>query len=115
MEVGKLYKVLNHWWALYPTIRALRECGHSTIVRSGVDDTQQVASPEVRANSWARYWSRALVCEVGYITQGDLIVCLEEVDSWYVKILTPNGKMGWILKTAETDHNFSEATLENST
>jgi len=120
METGKLYKVMNHWWALYPTQIALEQCGHSTVVQTGVHSTIY-NSPEVIAESWTKYWSRALDCEIKCIREGEMFVVLERDKnfSWYVKVLTTNGDVGWLCwlrrsakKQKECDV-FSEVALED--
>ena len=132
MEVGTLYKVINHWWAVYPTIKNLNECGHTAIVKTDASSTKRSLPSKVLAEEWARYWSRSLNCEVKYIEQDELFVCLElqpipnKEQSYYVKVIATSGTIGWIYNTPRrseyalsTNDSFLssvvEANLENIT
>ena len=83
-RIGKLYQIKQYFWMVYPSkdianVAAAR-CAYAT-------DTERLA---------AAYCSRQLNCNVTYIPKNG-IFCLLEQDENYLKILSTNGELGWII------------------
>jgi hypothetical protein len=83
MKIGNLYKVKKKFWLLYPT----KEKAYA----ADAFCPSFVAAAE-RGSS---YWSKFYNCEVTYFSP-DLIVVFLEEDGELKKVLTLDGRIGWI-------------------
>jgi len=84
MNIGKLYQINKYYWLLYPSkdIAAVAAPGAATAADS--------------ADSAAAVYSKRFNCNVSYISSNS-IFCLLEQDGKFMKILTTNGEVGWIV------------------
>ena len=97
MNIGSLYKVKKYFWLLYPTKETV-----------AVAAPHGVAAPHRRApDEYASYWSKSFNCEGTYFSPDSYIVFLEE-DGVFKKVLTSDGKIGWIWFTKNYNDCFEE-------
>ena len=73
-KTGKLYQIKKYYWMLFPT----KETASSSAVAS------------------TAYLSKQFNCNVTYISPND-IFCLLEQDGNFMKVLTINGEIGWMI------------------
>ena len=95
MNIGSLYKVKKYFWLLYPT----KETGVGTAAE--VEAVEEVAA----------YWSKRFNCEVTYFPLDSIVVFLEE-DGLFKKVLTSDGKIGWIWFDESYNDYFEEVKSE---
>ena len=81
LKLGNLYKIQKCFWMVYP----------SKDIAGDTNATIAAETPESAA-----YWSKQYNCNIIYISPND-IFCLIEENGEYLKILTTNGEMGWII------------------
>ena len=92
-NVGKLYQVKKLDWLLYPT---------KDIAAAAAADADYAAVSLVAANDptkaayWLDYLSKYFNCNVTYISPNS-IFCLIEKDGNFLKILSTNGELGWMI------------------
>ena len=94
MQVGKLYQVKKLFWLLFPSKEIV-----ATAVATAADGDATDAD----------YWSKYFNCNVTYISPKD-IFCLIEKDGKYLKVLTTNGELGWIIY--DEDQDWTKGTIE---
>jgi hypothetical protein len=83
MKIGKLYQVKKYFWLLYPSKDiAVAEA--------------PAAGPFAAADAAAAHYGKYLKCNVSYI-EPNSIFCLLEQDGEYIKVLSTNGEVGWII------------------
>ena len=93
MNVGKLYQVKKWFWLLYPSRDIAARCSPPATV--GVVDLA--------------YYSRKYNCNVTYISPNS-IFCLLEKDENFLKVLTTNGELGWMIN--QQDEAWAKDTIE---
>ena len=86
MNVGKLYQVKKYFWLLYPS----KEIADAHVFAS-LDTTAALA-----ASTTAASYSKKYNCNVSYISPNS-IFCFLEQDGNFMKILSTNGELGWII------------------
>jgi hypothetical protein len=111
MNIGKLYQIKKYFWYLYPTngaaTAAAREVAdgvdprHVGVARVAATAPNTVTAAPDDADDddaayWTDYWSNQLNCDVSYLSPSD-IFCLLEKDGTFLKVLTTNGEIGWII------------------
>ena len=98
MEIGKLYKTKELYWLLYPSkdIARTARCG---------------AAAEAHAANWVNCWSKHLNCNVSYISPNSLFMLLEQTDR-FCRILSTEGKIGWIYFTEWYKGDIEEVKVE---
>ena len=101
-NVGNLYQIKKYFWYLYPS-----KDGADEALRSGriphSTDTEASASRSIV------YWSKELKCNVTYIAPNS-IFCLIEQDGEYLKVLSTNGELGWMIYSE--DEAWTKGTIE---
>ena len=75
-DKGKLYQVKKYFWYLYPS--------------------KETAADAAAAVSATAYWSKEFNCNVTYISPNS-IFCLLESNGKFLKVLTTNGEIGWMI------------------
>ena len=96
MNIGSLYTVKKWFWVLFPTKETAIPC--------------HTDAADVAAN--ASYWSKRFNCEVTYFSLDSYIVFLEE-DGVFKKVLTSDGRIGWIWWSDESYNDcFEEMKTE---
>lgn len=103
MKVGGLYQFNELYWYLYPS----KDIG--VIVGDILDCAAHV---EKTAHYYSGYWSRRSSCRVSYLEPTNIFCLLERADK-FCKVLTTNGKLGWIV-LADWCRNDIEEVKENS-
>ena len=82
MNIGSLYKVKKWSWLLFPT-------------KETADAADDAAAGARHADAYAVYWSKRFNCDVSYFSLDSIVVFLEE-DGVFKKVLTSDGRIGWI-------------------
>ena len=107
LNVGKLYQIKKYSWMLYPSKEIATApntvTGNGTLWASSLSDAY-----------WLDYWSNQLNCNMTYISKNS-IFCLLEEDGKYLKILSTNGELGWIIYPKNEEWNkgsIEEVTQE---
>ena len=88
MNIGSLYTVKKFYWLIFPTKALAR-------LLTILPDDSALPASAIDAIAAAACWSRAYNCEVTYFCPDSIVVFLEE-DGNYKKVLTSEGKIGWI-------------------
>ena len=101
MNIGSLYTVKKYFWVLFPsketTSKALGRSLSLNCALSDVVDVRNVAA----------WYSELFNCEVTYFSPKTLVVFLEE-DGRYKKVLTSDGRIGWIWFSESYNNCFEE-------
>ena len=88
MNIGKLHQIKKYYWLLYPTKDVAS------------DNTLAVTRPArptaVVCERTAADLSKEFNCNVSYISENS-IFCLLEQDGKYLKVLSTNGELGWMI------------------
>ena len=95
MNIGSLYRVKKDFWFLFPT----REIAAAAAARSAL------------ARSAAAYWSKHSNCEVTYFSPDSIVVFLEN-DGKFKRVLTGDGRIGWIWFNKDYISCFEEVSNE---
>jgi len=91
MNIGKLYQVKEYFWLLYPSKDIAAAHRRPAAARSGVGP-QGVATA-----AWVvAYYSKEYNYNVSYLNPNS-IFCLLEQDGNFMKILSTEGNIGWII------------------
>jgi len=85
MNIGKLYKNNGRFWFLYPS---------KDIAVTAATATRPAAT--TYADDVAAYLSKHFKCNVSYIKPNS-VFCLLEKDGEFIKVLSTNGEVGWII------------------
>ena len=101
MNIGNSYKVKDFCWLLFPTKEKATELF--------VDRTNYSAS--TGGVSVAHWCSKQYNCEVTSFSPDSMITFLEE-DRIYKKVLTSDGRIGWIWFKEPYDFSFEEISNE---
>jgi hypothetical protein len=104
MKIGKLYKNNEYFWLLYPSkdIAAAADAVGLPIWfaanRFAVGAPPHAAHParDPRLARHVAYYSKHFKCNVSYI-EPNSIFCLLEQDGEYIKVLSTNGELGWMI------------------
>lgn len=94
-EVGKLYEVKKWFWFLAPSLDTCRRLKVVTNVEFGFTNVDG----QLNADDAARLWSRSLNCEISIISEKSFVVVLEKTTSAELKVLTGDGRVGWLVIT----------------
>ena len=84
MKIGKLYQINKSFWYLYPTKDIAADAGK----------TVPPATHHAPQADTATYLSKRYNCN---ITTENSIFCLIEKDEKYLKVITSNGEIGWMI------------------
>jgi len=101
MNVGSLYTVKKFSWLRFPTKKIAVERMECSI-------PVLYAPPNPAA---ASYWSKTYNCEVTYFLPNEYIVFLEE-EGELKKVLTSDGRIGWIWINKIYNNCFEEVKTE---
>jgi hypothetical protein len=98
MKIGKLYEIKKEFWMLYPS----KDIAAAVVARGG-SSAHPIGPPA------AAFYSEHFKCNVSYIAPNG-IFCLLEQDEKFIKVLSTNGELGWIILTDQcwfilTDHS----------
>ena len=99
MIIGKLYQIKKFFWYIYPVKEVIGRrmpSGEATKIENVVAVL-------------ADHWSKELNCNVSYISPNG-IFCLLEQAGKYLKVLTTNGELGWII--LPEDQVWVKGTIE---
>lgn len=99
MNIGSIYTVKKFYWLLFPT----KETASEVVGTAALD-----AEPP---RSTAAYWSKIFNFEVTYFSPNEYIVFLEK-DELFKKVLTSDGRIGWIWFTKNSNDCFEEVKTE---
>ena len=99
MKIGSLYLVKKYYWFLFSSKET------ADLVAPGAYGVHRPAADHVAR--LADYWSKRFNCAVTYLSDKDLIVFLEK-DGKFKKVLTTDGKIGWIIFTDRYNDCFEE-------
>jgi hypothetical protein len=86
MRIGKLYKINEYYWVIYPSIVLATNINMATIHINHIQ-------------AQVMWWSEQFKSEFSHIGPESMFVLLEQVgteDASSCKILTEWGKVGWI-------------------
>lgn len=89
LEPGKLFKINEYFWLLFPTKETAAAAPTSTPAPAA-SVTHAAAGA-----SWASYWSKELNCNVSFMSKGDILMVVE-VSGDQVQTINQEGKSGWI-------------------
>ena len=90
MNVGKLYQVKKYFWLFYPSKEIAADTDHSFTTMEAIGE------------ELVEYWSKKFNCNVSYFSPTSMFMLLEK-DEKYCKVLTTNGKLGWIVYPENED------------
>lgn len=88
-EPGKLYRIDRWFWLLFPTKETAAAAAAATRASAAALTRASAAA------SWASYWSKELNCNVSFMSKGDILMVVE-VASEQMKVISQEGKSGWI-------------------
>ena len=101
MNIGNLYKVKKWYWLLFPT----KETPDADVFISSSTTRRSVPAS-------VAWYSKRYNCEVTYFSPDSIIVFLEE-DEKFKKVLTSDGKIGWVWLDYESYNDcFEEMKTE---
>jgi hypothetical protein len=109
MSIGSLYLVKKWFWLLFPT-KEIADDALATAATAAFA-TAALATAAFAASRTAWY-SKRFNCEVTYFSLDSYIVFLEE-DGKLKKVLTSDGKIGWIWFTENYNDSFEEMKTES--
>ena len=96
MNIGGLYQTKELYWFLYPSLE-------TALGPAALDVLRQ-------PDAHAEYWSKELDCTVSYIPPS-MFVLLEQNND-FIKILTTNGELGWIILNRWCKDDIEEVKVE---
>ena len=102
MNIGSLYLVKKWHWLLFASKETAVLLG-----AEGVDYGEGHGNVAFTAS----YWSKRYDCEVTYFSPDSIVVFLEE-DGEYKKVITSDGKIGWICFVEDYNDCFEEVKSE---
>lgn len=84
MKIGKFYQIDRYFWFMFPT-------------KTVAEAVSQIRVPNCKTIPWsiASHYEWQFKCQVDVLEVESFIVALEEVGV-FRKILTTDGKVGWI-------------------
>jgi hypothetical protein len=103
MNIGSLYTVKKYYWLLFPAKKTACTPPPPAALYLLAANVASIA---------ADYWSRRYNCEVTYFCPDSIVVFLEE-DGNYKKVLTSDGKIGWIWFAEEYYNDCFEEVKAN--
>jgi len=106
MNIGSLYTVKKFYWLLFPT----KETASEVVAAGALLRFDDALDAEVTLNI-AAYWSSRCNFEVTYFSPNEYIVFLEE-DELFKKVLTSDGRIGWIWFGEGYNESFEEVKTE---
>ena len=101
MNIGSLHIVKKWFWLLFPTKETA-----DAIANDGILDSAAVST-----DTFASWWSKTLNSET-YFSPDSIVVFLEE-DGKFKRVLTSDGKIGWIWFTENYNDSFEEMKTES--
>ena len=90
MQIGKLYQIKKYYWLVYPS----KETAACAGALSSAADAAGFSITS--AENLSDDLSESFNCNVTYISRND-IFCLLEKDRKYLKVLSTNGELGWMI------------------
>ena len=102
MNSGKLHQIKKCYWLLYPSKDIASDNTLAVSPRLGM--TAAVVCERTAADL-----SKEFNCNVSYISENS-IFCLLEEDGQYLKVLTSNGELGWIIY--QEDSKWTKGCIE---
>jgi hypothetical protein len=91
LNIGKLHQIKKLYWFLYPSKDIATDAYASPSLAAAV-----ATSAEASGHGGATYFSKQFNCNVTFVSPND-IFCLLEQDGKYLKILSTNGELGWMI------------------
>ena len=111
MNIGSLYLVKKWFWLLFPSKETAATANiYAHDIAVGYAEAHHGADRESVA-FYANWLSKELKCEVTYFSPDSYIVCLEN-DGRLKKVLTSDGRIGWIWFIQDDISCFEEAKTE---
>jgi hypothetical protein len=105
MEIGKLYQTKKIYWFLFPS----KDLAATSIVCGNAYSFP--SSDMFSINLGAAYWRKHLNCNVSYISPSSIFMLLEENGN-FCKVLSTEGKIGWIYFTECYRRGIEEVKAE---
>ena len=99
MNIGSLHIVKKWFWLLFPT----KETVVHVDAPFAIDDAEAAVA--------SAYYSKSYNCEVTYFSPDSTVVFLEE-DGKFKRVLTSDGKIGWIWVHENYNDCFEEVKTE---
>ena len=96
LNVGKLYKIKKYFWYLYPS--------KETAALARIEGFHADAGAARTATAATAHWSERFNCNVTFVSENS-IFCLLEEDGKYLKILSTNGELGWMIYRNNEERN----------
>ena len=108
LQIGKLYKCKESFM-VFPSRETIAS------IYNNLEDISEEPVPGSSAlvESAAVYWGKQLKCNVSFIENGCLFMVLEQIDV-FCKIISSQGKVGWIFFPNKNWAFNSIETLENN-
>jgi hypothetical protein len=102
MKIGSFYESKNYCWFLYPSkdIAVVAASGNTPAARGNFAGAQ-----------FSSAWSKKLNCKVSFIEEKGTFCLLEQEDK-FIKVLTNNGEIGWIVLADWCKEDIAEAKAE---
>lgn len=108
MRTGKLYKLKELYWFLYPS-------KESAIIAAKIANREytivEVAVDYEDAAYYSEYYSKRLNCNVSYISSINMFVLLER-DKEFCKVLSSQKNAGWIICRKWTKNDIEEVKIK---
>jgi len=101
MNIGKLYKVNNYYWILFPKPHT-KVISLMTILR---------VSDILEAEKYSYFFSEYFKCNVSFTEPNSLFMLLEQDGNFY-KILSVDEQIGWIYLDNEWMKDIEEVKAE---
>lgn len=88
MNIGKLYQLKQYYWFLFPSKEIAARNGQVTL-------PADLATAYALPLAFAAQLSERSKSNVTFVTPNNIFILLEE-DGKFLKVLAPNGEMGWM-------------------
>ena len=109
MNIGKLYQLKQYYWLLYPSketaAEAVADAAWTLYVAEVATESLSSAPDDADdddAAYWSDYWSNQLNCDVSFISPKTILFPIE-IDGKFLKILSTNGEIGWMIYPTNQD------------
>ena len=97
-NTGKLYQIKQYYWLIYPT----KDIAHSATTQVTATVAAATAAARYTATYYSDYWSKHYNCNISYISENNMF-CLLEQDEKYLKVITSNGEICWMIYPTDND------------
>ena len=101
MKIGKLYQVKKFYWFLYPS---KERAAAAAADAWWPGDDHGIAALHGVVAAQAAQWSEHFKCNVTFVSENS-IFCLLEEDGNFLKILSTNGELGWMIYRNNEERN----------